>query len=69
MDHSPKIGTLRVGDAAEYGRVGFVIEQYRYGNSDEPDWCVPGWIEDQWGETGFFATAEAARDFLAMVTA
>jgi hypothetical protein len=46
-----------------------ILEQYRYGNSDEPDWCVPGWIEDQWGETGFFATAEAARDFLAMVTA
>lgn len=49
----PKVGTIRIGDAAEYeGRTGFVVEQFTYGNSDEPSWCVPGWVEDRWGEDG-----------------
>jgi hypothetical protein len=64
-----KVGELQIGSAAEYDRDGFVIEQFVYGNCPEPHWCVPGWVEDQWGESGFFATEAEARDFLEMVTA
>jgi hypothetical protein len=64
-----RVGSIRVSPAAEYERDGFVVEQLRYGNSDEPHWCVPGWVEDRWGETGFFATEAEARDFVEMVAA
>ncbi len=64
-----KIGTIKISSATEYDREGFVVEQLRYTNTDEPVWCVPGWIEDCWGESGFFETEAKARDFLAMVSA
>ena len=64
-----RVGEIKVGDAAEYGRTGFVVEQFRYGNTDEPHWCVPGWVEDRWGEDGFFDTEQEALDFIEMVTA
>ena len=63
-----KVGEIKIGSAAEYDREGFVIEQYRYANTDEPIWCVPGWIEDQWGQSGFFDTEAEARDFLEMIS-
>ena len=64
-----KVGTLQVGSAREYDREGFVVEQFTYGNCAEPHWCVPGWIEDRWGESGFFDTEQEARDFIEFVTA
>jgi hypothetical protein len=65
-----KVGELKIGPASEYDREGFVVEQLRYGfGDDEPHWCVPGWIEDQWGQSGFFDTEAEARDFLEMVSA
>lgn len=63
-----RIGELRVTSAADYGRTGFAVEQYRCDQSDEPCWCIPGWVEDQWGQSGFFATEDEARDFIATVT-
>jgi len=63
-----KVGTIQVASAAEYDREGFVVEQFVYGNCDEPHWGVPGWIEDRWGQSGFFATEAEAREFVEMVT-
>ena len=63
-----EIGDMQISSASEYDREGFVVEQFRYGHSHEPHWCVPGWIEDQWGESGFFATEAEARNFLEMVS-
>ena len=62
-----RIGELQISSGAEYGCEGFVVEQFTYGNSDEPHWCIPGWVEDRWGSDGFFATEAEARDFLEMV--
>lgn len=62
------IGKIRVSCASEYEREGFCVEQYMYVNyKDEPTWAVPGWVEDSWGESGFFNTKEAAENFLKMV--
>jgi hypothetical protein len=64
-----KVGDIQVGPASEYDRDGFVVEQFVYGNDTEPHWCVPGWIEDGWGQSGFFATEAEADAFVEMVTA
>ena len=67
---TPRVGELRIGDATEYeGHTGFVVEQFTYGNQHEPDWAVPGWFEDCWGEDGFFATEAEAKAFIEMVSA
>lgn len=58
-------GALKVGPAAEYGREGFVVEQFSYLDAlGECVWCIPGWIEDRCGESGFFETEAEAHDFI-----
>ncbi|UVK46768.1 hypothetical protein BPNPMPFG_002476 [Mesorhizobium sp. AR07] len=42
----PKIGSLQITDAREYGySCGVVIEQFGYWNQNEPSWAIPAWDE------------------------
>ena len=62
-DTAAKVGAIRVCDAREYGRdAGFVIEQFGYGQSDEPSWAIPAWDELGLGSLAeVFPTFHAAR--------
>ena len=66
-----KVGDLQISKADEYDRPGeWVVEEYAYWNgNDAPSWAVPGWIEDRFGESGFFKTKEQAVGFVDVVTA
>lgn len=59
----PVNGTLRIDEASPYGHEGFVVEQF-----SDRRWAVPGWIEDRWGESGFFPDRASAERFVEMVS-
>lgn len=65
-----KDGTLRICSARDYGRDGFVVEEYgHHPRRGDLAWYVPGWIEDRWGRSAFFETFREAREFIRMVAA
>jgi len=62
-----QVGDVRVGRGDEYDRPGeWVVEELAYRGVDDsaPTWAVPGWVEDRFGETGFFKTKQQALAFL-----
>lgn len=67
----PRVGDLQVSSGAAYDRPGeWVVEEYAYwSNDDTPSWAVPGWVEDRFGEDGFFKTEALALEFLNFVAA
>lgn len=65
-----KVGTLQVTDGCEYDRPGeWVVEEFGYGQHDEPSWVIPGWFEDRWGESGFFPSKAKAVEFMKFLAA
>jgi hypothetical protein len=71
MEMEDQIGDIRVGRGEEYGRPGeWVVEEFAHVHFDEPPvWSIPGWVEDRFGETGFFKTKQQALAFLDVATA
>lgn len=65
-----QIGDVRVCRGEEYDRPGeWAVEEYCYWGGDKPTWAIPGWVEDRFGETGFFKTKGQALAFLDVATA
>ncbi len=66
-----QIGDCRVTQGEEYDRAGeWAVEEFDYaGSDDKPSWYVPGWVEDRFGESGFFKSKGAALAFLDVATA
>jgi hypothetical protein len=64
----PEIGAIQICDAAEYGEVGFVIEEYSTWNGGEPTWAVPDWTERGLSHLdGTFPTRRAAEAALGSI--